>query len=290
MSNRRILVTGATGQQGGAVVDALLDRGLEITAMTRNPDSEKARALGARGIGFVTGDMDDRASLVEAFRGFDTVFLMGTPFEAGVETETVHGINAVQAAREAGTGHLVYSSVSDADENTGVPHFDSKSRVEGYLRESGVPYTIIAPVYFYDNMMSPFVLPGLQDGTFAMAMPAEVSLQSVSVKNIGELAALVIQNPDRFLGKRINLAGDGLTGQEYAEAISTASGRQIGYFEVPIEQVREMSEDMALMYEWFITDGYTADIEGLKSEYPEVAWESFPDWAGRQDWGVLDKS
>lgn len=290
MSNRRILVTGATGQQGGAVVDALLNGGYDVSAMTRNPDSEKVKALAARGVDIVTGDMDDRESLTEAFRGFDSVFLMGTPYEAGVERETAQGFNAVDAAREAGISHLVYTSVADADRNTGVPHFDSKQRVEDHLKESGVPYTIIAPAYFFDNALSPFSLPGLQDGAFALAMPADRSLQGVSVKNIGELAALAFEIPDRFFGKRINLAGDDLNGSGYAEAISSASGRSIGYFEVPMEQIREMSEDWALMYEWFISTGYSADIEGLKSEYPEVAWESFSEWAGRQDWSVLDKS
>jgi len=290
MSGNRILVIGATGQQGGAVVEALLQGDFDVNALTRNPDSDRARELAARGVGLIRGDMDERDALAEAFRGFDGLFLMSTPFEAGMERETAQGINAVDAASAAGIGHLVFTSVADADRSTGIPHFDSKQRIEEQLKASGVPYTILAPAYFYENMMAPFVLPGLQDGVFAMAMPADHPLQMVSVRNIGELAALAFGDPDRFLGRRINLAGDDLNGAGYAAALGAASGRTIGYFAVPIDQVREMSEDMALMYEWFVADGYDVDIAGLTREYPEVAWESFQEWAGRQDWSVLDKS
>lgn len=290
MNNKRILVIGATGQQGGSVVKALFNKGHEIFGLTRKPDSERAKALAAKNVNIVFGDLHDNDSLTRAFKQVDSVFLVVTPFEAGVEYETAQGINAIDVARDVGISHLVYSSVSDADKSTGIPHFDSKFKIEQHLVESGVPFTIIAPTSFYDNMMAPFILPGLQDGTLARAMPAEVLLQSVSVKNIGDFAKLILENRNRFLGKRINIAGDELDGPRYAEVIGAASGRQISYFEVPIEKVRESSEDMALMYEWFNSVGYSVDIEGLKREYPEVDWETFSKWVGRQDWSVLEKS
>ena len=285
----KIMVTGATGQQGGAVLAALQGKGHELVALTRNPDSEKAGKLAAHGVQLVKGDFQDRSALTAAFRTIDALFLVGTPYETGPEDETRQGINAVDAAKQAGVGYVVYSSVSDADRKTGIPHFDSKYFVEEHLRQSGVPSAILAPVFFYDNMMAFFVLPGLQKGVLALGMPADVELQGISVKNVGEMHALALQNRDSFQGKRINLAGDSLTGTQYAAEISKASGRKIGYQEVPLETVRESSEDFAAMYDWFTKVGYSADIAGLKRDYRDVAWESFAEWAARQDWSVLDE-
>jgi uncharacterized protein YbjT (DUF2867 family) len=289
MNDSRILVTGATGQQGGSVVDALLRKRQNVTGLTRNPESEKARILAERGVTLVTGDMNDKESLIRAFSGIDTLFLVITPFEKGVENETAQGIIAIDAAKEAGVNYIVYSSVSDADRDTGIPHFDSKFLVEEYLKKSGIAYSIIAPVFFYDNFISPWTLPGLQDGSLAQGLPATTYLQAISVKNIGEFCALALMDRERFQGKRIDIAGDSLSGAGYAEGIAKASAKPIGYFEVPIDMVRQNSEDLALMYEWFHRVGYTAGIDELKNDYPEVEWESFSDWAGRQDWGMLEK-
>ncbi len=286
----RILVTGATGQQGGSVVQALLAGGYRIRALSRDPNSERSIALRGRGVDVVQSDFRDRNSLAAALDGVDGAFLMSTPFEAGTQAETEQGVIFVEAARSAKVPHLVYSSVASAEQNTGIPHFDSKYKVEQHIQSLGIPHTIIAPVYFYDNMLAPFVLPGLQHGTLAQSLPMEIGLQSISVRNIGEFAALAFAQKNRFLGRRINIAGDELTGPGYADVIARVSGREITYSEVPIEQVRAMSEDMALMYEWFVRIGYSVPIAELKREYPEVNWESFAEWAARQDWSVLEAS
>jgi uncharacterized protein YbjT (DUF2867 family) len=288
MSTKKILVTGATGQQGGSVINALVGKGYSIFGMTRNPNSDRAKALAGRGVEVVAGDFRDKKALAGIFKRVDSVFLISTPFEAGVDDETVQAINAVEAAGEAGVKYLLFSSVASADRNTTIPHFESKYTVEQFLVKSGIPYTITAPVFFYDNLFSPWMLPALQNGTLALALPAERQFQSVSLKNIGEFNALILDNPDRFLSKRIDYAGDALSGTEYAEALSRASGRKIGYFEAPIEKVRESSEDMAVMYEWFDRIGYSVDIEAQKRQYPEVPWEAFEQWAQRQDWSILE--
>ncbi len=193
----------------------------------------------------------------------------------------------MDAAKAAGVGHIVFSSVADADKNTGVPHFDSKFKVEQHLRSDGVPYTIIAPAYFYNNMLAPFVLPSLKQGTFAQALPAGVKLQCVATDSIGSFAAHVFANPDQFYEKRIDLAGDSLTGPEFADTLSKASGHDIKYFEVALDQVKAQSEDMALMYDWFDKVGYSVDIASLKHDYPDVKWPGFSEWARQQDWSVL---
>lgn len=151
-TKRTVLVTGATGQQGGAVARALLSNGHGVKALTRKPDSAAAQALASAGAQLVIGDLDDTTAFAKAASGVDTLFLMGTMQGDNADAETRQGIAAANAAKAAGVGHLIYSSVADADKNTGIPHFDSKYRVEQHLRGLGVPYTISAPVFFMENM------------------------------------------------------------------------------------------------------------------------------------------
>src|SRR5262245_43909728 len=147
-----ILVTGATGQQGGALARLLLARGRHVRALTRTIDSPAANELRSRGAELAVGDFEDRASLERAMRGVDAVYLMATPFAAGIDAEIRQGTTAADVAAEAEVRHLVYSSVSDADRQTGIPHFDSKYAIEQHIRRLGIPYTIIAPAYFMENL------------------------------------------------------------------------------------------------------------------------------------------
>ena len=141
-TKRSVLVTGATGQQGGAVVRALLSRGHRVKALTRKPDSDAARQLMSAGADLVTGDLGDAASVLKAASGVGTMFLMGNSYEAGTEEETRRGIIAAEAAKAAGVGHLIYSSVADANKKTGIPHFESKYLVEKHVAGLGIPYTL----------------------------------------------------------------------------------------------------------------------------------------------------
>jgi uncharacterized protein YbjT (DUF2867 family) len=283
-----IAVVGATGQQGGAVARALLSKGHQVRALTRNTDSPSAGILSNLGAKIVKADLDDRASLVEAFRGADGVFGVTTPYEAGTEVETRQGLTLVDAAKEAGVGHFVFSSVGSADRETGIPHFDSKYEIERHLGTSGLFYTIIGPVFFMENWLGPWFLPSLQQGNVALGMPGDRKLAHIAVEDIGSFAALIFERREEFVGKRIDIAGDDLTGDEIAAAIGARAGRELGFFEIPIEAVREQSEDFAKMYEWFAEVGYTFDLEALKRDYPEVGWTDFGEWVRGQDWSVLD--
>lgn len=135
---RRVLVTGATGNQSGALARILLERGHHVRAFTRDTGSAACRELEALGAEPVAGDFGDRDSIERALAGVDALFAMATPFEAGVEEEARQGIALAEAAEAAGVGHLVYSSVAGADQDTGIPHFDSKREVERRIEESGV--------------------------------------------------------------------------------------------------------------------------------------------------------
>ena len=284
-----VLVTGATGKQGGHLVRELLARGHAIRALTRKPESAGAAALAARGVTIVTGDFEDQGSLERAARGVDTVFAMSTPFESGAPTETREGINIVRAASAAGVGvsHLVYSSVAGADRATGIPHFDSKFEVEKAIRQSGVPFTIVAPVFFMENFLADWLAAGIAKGSIAMALPATRRLQQIAVADIAQFTALVIERRESFLGKRIDIASDELTVATAAAAISEASGRHVEYTALPIDAVRQWNDDLARMFEWFDRVGYDADVVGLRWLYPEVDWHRFSNWAREQDWSTI---
>lgn len=283
-----VLVTGATGKQGGATARALLPRGHQVRAMTRNLRSPAAGRLAREGAEIVTGDFRDRETLTAAMQGVDAVFAMTTFFEEGVAAEVEQGRALADAARAARVPHLVYTSVCSADRRTGIPHFDSKAEVERYLAASGVPHTVIAPVSFMENVYGPHVLDGLRQGVYASALPTDRKLEQVAVDDIGQFAALVIEQGDRMVGKRIDLASDELSGAEEAAILSEVLGRDIRYQEVPLDALREQSEEMAVMYEWFDRVGYDADITGLRRDYPDVGWHTFADWARQQDWSALD--
>jgi uncharacterized protein YbjT (DUF2867 family) len=285
-----VLVTGATGQQGGAVARALLSRGHRVKALTRKPDSDGARQLAAAGAEIVAGDLGDSASVVEAASDVDTMFLMGNSYEAGIEAETRQGIIAADAAKAAGVGHLIYSSVADADKKTGIPHFESKYLVEKHVAGLGIPYTISAPVAFMENFVAPWSIGALSQGTHALAMPPRRVLQLVALADIGAFVSALVERREQVFGKRFDLAGDELSGEAQAKILSQAIGRPIAYQEIPIAVARQQSEDVALMFEWFDKVGYDADIAALRRDFPEVRWHSFADWASEFDWSVLDRT
>lgn len=289
-TKRSVLVTGATGQQGGAVAHALLSRGHRVKALTRKPDSDAARRLASAGADVVTGDLGDAASIVKAASGVDTMYLMGNSYEAGVEEEIRQGIVAADAAKAAGVGHLIYSSVADANKKTGIPHFESKYLVEKHVAGLGIPHTISAPVAFMENFVAPWSIGGLSQGVHAFAVPPKRVLQLVALADIGAFVAALAERREQVFGKRVDFAGDELSGEEQAKILSQAIGRPISYQEIPIAVARQQSEDTALMFEWFDKIGYDADIVALRRDFPEVRWHSFADWAREFDWSVLDRT
>ncbi|MDK1388572.1 NmrA/HSCARG family protein [Sinorhizobium sp. 8-89] len=289
-TKRNVLVTGATGQQGGAVAHSLLARGHRVKALTRKPDSDAARQLASAGADVVAGDLGDAASIVRAAGGVDTMFLMGNSYEAGTEEETRQGIIAADAAKTAGVGHLIYSSVADADKKTGIPHFESKYLVEKHVAGLGIPYTISAPVAFMENIVAPWSIGALRQGTYAFALPAKRALQLVALADIGAFVAALVERRDDVFGKRFDIAGDELSGEEQAKILSQAVGRPIDYQEIPIAAARQQSEDAALMFEWFDRAGYDVDIAALHRDFPDVRWHGFADWARAFDWSVLERT
>ncbi len=282
-----VLVTGITGHQGGHVARQLLRRGHRVRAMVRDPESPKLKGVPTEGVELVTGSFDDPSAIERAARSVDAMFLMGTPFQGGPKEETRQGTVAVDAAKAAGVPWLVYSSVGDADRKTGIPHFESKFAVEEHLGQSGVPHAISAPTAFMENFLAPFQLPGLRQGKLGGGTSPDRRIQMVALDDLGAFVTHLLENPSRFRGKRIDVASDAVSQAEAAQRISELSGRKIEYQPVPLDVLRAQSADLARMLEWLERAGYTADIEGLRREYPQVGWHRFRDWAAQQDWARL---
>jgi len=276
--DRTILITGVTGHQGGAVALALGGAGFRLRGLTRKPDSERAAALKREGVDVVQGDLDDEASLRRALSGAWGVFSVQNTWEAGVEQEEVQGKRLASLAREAGVEHFVYSSVASAHKKTGVPHFDNKWRIEETVRSLRFPsHVILRPVFFMENLVAPF---SLQGSTLAVALRPDTKLQMIAVEDIGWFGARAFTEAAALSRREIDLAGDVRTMPQAAEILAEALGRPIAFAQAPIEQVRQYSEDTALMLEWFERVGYSADIAGLEREFGRTLTK-LPDWASK---------
>ncbi len=277
MSNKlTVLVTGATGNQGGHVASKLLKNGHNVLAFTRSASSSAAKQLLSSGAKLITGDMTNPASLEAAAKNVDAIFGMTSFLESGKEAEIIQGINLVDVARKTGA-HLVFSSVASANKNTGIPHFDSKWEIEKHILQSRIEYTIIAPVYFMENLLS-FGLESLKNDIYSTPLSPDKKLAQICLDDIANFAVLALENRAKFIRKRIDIASDSLTGIEAAECLSKSLGRKIQYAQTPIEVIQKYNPDLATMYKWFENTGFNVDINSLHRQYPEVHWRSFEQW------------
>jgi uncharacterized protein YbjT (DUF2867 family) len=271
-----ILVTGATGKQGGQVARQLLAKGHAVRALTRSTSSAAAQELAKLGATLVAGDMGDPASLVKAADGARAIFSVSTSFEGGVEAETQQGVNVANAAKAA-KAYLVYTSVANADKQTKIPHFDSKYEVEKHIRDIGISAAILGPAYFMDNLLT-MGRRMLAQGRYATPLSPNRVVQQISTEDIGAFAVLALENEARFAGKRLDIASDELTGEQSAEILSRILGKPIAYQQTPMDPTSERS----IMYAWLERVGYSADLPSLRRDCPEVHLHTFEEWAKAQ--------
>jgi uncharacterized protein YbjT (DUF2867 family) len=269
-----ILVTGATGQQGGAVMRRLHEKGLSARALTRDPEKPAAHAFVGHGTEIVRGDLNDQTSLTRALDGVDGVFSVQST-EDGVEAETRQGMNLADAAKRLRINLFVYSSVAAADQKTGIPQFESKFKIEEHVRDTGMPYTILRPAFFMENWLR--MREQIEQGTLAMPLNPDTRLQMIAVDDIGEFAALAFQRPGHWKGRAVELAGDELSMSELAQAFTRMSGREVRYVQAPWDQFEQRAgRDMARMFRWIQDVGFHVDIGALRQEHTNLM--SFDRW------------
>jgi len=272
-----ILVTGSTGQQGGAVARHLLKDGWKVRAFVRDEKKESAIELEKSGAELYKGDMNDSESLDKAMDGVYGVFSIQNFWEHGYDGELNHGKAVADAAKKANVQHFLQSSVGGAERSTKLPHFDVKFEIEKYLKSLNLPVTVIRPVFFMENFKTWFK-PVEADGklTLNMAMKADTKLQMIAVDDIGAISAKIFDNPEKFIGKEIELAGDELTMPEVAELYETNTGKKTEFVELPVSVIRTNSAEMADMFQWFIDKGYEADLKTQKDLFGKTI--SFKEW------------
>ena len=186
-----ILVTGATGRQGGAAVNHLLADNWRVGADAGPRQAPPGILPGLPDV--VGGNLDDRASMECAVEGCYGVLGVQQSLEIGFDAEVRQGKLLADVAREAGVQHFIYSSVGGADRNSGIPHFESKWQIEQYIRSLDLPSTVLRPVFFYDNFSSPEYRDSIRNGILAIPMEGDRPLQMIAVEDIGGFVALAFR-------------------------------------------------------------------------------------------------
>ena len=284
MSTRGVLVVGATGTQGGAVVRRLLDddHDFEVYGLTREPDSRAARRLADRGARIVRGNLWEPDTLVDAFESVDAVYGMTDYWTAGYDGEITQGINLANAAADAGIDHLVLGSVAGAGGESEVSMIETKGRIERHVERLGLPATVVRPGYFVQN----FELrrEDVFDGTLALPLAPGRRLPLADTVDIGRLVVRALLDPGRFVGETIPLVGERLTLAEMADTFETVLGREIDPVHVPIDVAREQVDDeYARLFEWYNDRTHEGAIRELDRTYDFVP-TSLSEYLHDTDW------
>jgi uncharacterized protein YbjT (DUF2867 family) len=282
-----ILVAGATGAQGGGVARHLLAGGeFAVRCLTRNPNSEKAKALRAAGAEVVAGDLGAAESLRAALRGCYGAFGV-TNFWEHFADEYRQGKNLVDAVAGSGIEHFVFSTLPHAKKITGgeldVPHLDIKGQLEEYARGLGLPATFIHVAFYYDNFLTFFPPQKQADGAFAFGFPqGDTPLAGVAVEDVGGVVAAIFDRPEAFRGRTVGVVGDDLSPTAYADIMTRVLGKKVVYQYIPREVFASFgfpgADDLANMFEFnrrFILNRQ-ADLAESRALYPSI--QAFEPW------------
>jgi uncharacterized protein YbjT (DUF2867 family) len=276
--DKLIVVAGATGQQGGATGNHLLERGFRVRGLTRNLSSKASAELRDAGAETVEVDLFDPDALRPVLEGAYGVFSVQNFWlpDVGYEGEIKQGKNLADAALAANVSHFVYSSVGGAERDSHVPHFESKWVIERHIAEIGLPTTVLCPTSFMENNL--WNRDAIMSGTYpSMGIHPAKTLQLIAVDDIGVFAAIAFSRPNEFMGKAFELAGDELTEEQMAEVFGRVTGRSIMLDRSRPEWALEPNEEMAAMVKWFNKHGYEADIEALRKVHPTL--KTLEEWA-----------
>lgn len=283
-----ILVTGATGAQGGALVPQLLKSGFRVRALTRNPAKPSGQALAALGAEVVAGDLDDEASLERAFEGVYGVFSVQNFWEKGVgfQREVEQGCKLARAAKKANVQHFVQTSVANCDDAEGVQHFESKYEIEKYIDSLKLPRTFLREVFFMENFTQPVMASGNKKAinpfwiipTIVGLLDKDTRFHMICVEDIAWFAADVFANPAEYLGKEVDIAGDSLTPGEMKAIFHKVTGRRVIPTIPALTRLflRLVNPESARQFRWNNEKGWHFDISPLRRRHPGlVSFETF---------------
>lgn len=278
MSALLVLVTGATGKQGGAVAKHLLAQGIEVRALTRNTSSAKAEKLRQAGAQLVQGDLNDRASLDRALSGVNAVFSVQDFWAKGVgyAGEVKQGLNLANAAQQAGVEHFVQSGMASATHIEGIEHFESKQAICAHVQAIGLPYTVVGTVYFMDNLLDPQRGGAMTFPTLSGTLKKDTKLHMLAVDDLGAIAAYIFTHRERYLGQHVDIASDCLTVGEMKQIYQFASGKKPKSWFLPAWVLRLFSKDFAKQLAWQNDPGWSFPIAPSRAMYPALtSFEQF---------------
>ncbi|WP_276502073.1 NmrA/HSCARG family protein [Terrimonas pollutisoli] len=277
-TGKTIFVTGATGKQGGAAIKHLLQRGFAIKAFTRNKESKAAQLLRQPNVEIIEGNLDEPSTYTDHLDNIHGIFAV-LDFKQGPTKETEQGFDLIIAAKEKSIAHFLYSSVIGADANTGIPHWESKNKIENLLKQSGVHHTIIRPCYFMENFLLPQVKSRLLKGKLVMPLHKKKVQQYMSTEDVGRIAAIIFSESQSYMDKTITLASEQMDGITLAEHFSTAFNKPVKYQQLPGVITRlVMGRDLYKMFNWINQHDavFVKDLDALKRDFPGML--SLDEW------------
>jgi uncharacterized protein YbjT (DUF2867 family) len=278
-TTRSILVTGATGAQGGATARQLLAAGYAVRFLTRNINSPQSRELIGLGAEAVPGDFEDSGALERATHGVSGVFSVQLPEVSDTDSERRHGFALIAAAVKNGVAQFVHTSVSCAGRHESFPrwqegywtrkYWTDKWDIEEAVRKAGFEsWTVLRPAFMMENFAQPkaaFMFPHLAAGEIATALHLSTRMQLIAADDIGSFACASFQNANRYGGRNIELAAVALTMPEVARDLADVTGRRVIAVELTPEQAieRGLFPRWVRSQEWCNHVGYCADIPAL---------------------------
>ena len=277
-SGTTVFVTGATGNQGGAVARHLLKKDFRVRALVRNPDSPRAKSLAQDKMEIIRGDLNDPGSYSQYLGNTDLVFC-NLHFNEGVDKEIRQGIQLIDLAKAKGVKHFVYSSVVGCNLKTGIPHWESKGTIERHLQSTGLNYTILRPASLYENLLLPQVKSRIMKGKLVLPVKPDRIQQFIGADDIGLVTSKIFSYPAKYDGQIIQLAADQMDGRKLAALFSDVLNKGVKFQQLPAFITRLfMGKDLAKMFSWVNKNDvlFVQDIEGLKSEFPGMS--PLPKW------------
>jgi uncharacterized protein YbjT (DUF2867 family) len=266
-SDKLILITGATGNQGGAAARCLLAAGWRLRALVRDPQKPAAQQLAARGIEVVRGDLNDRPSIDAAVAGAYGAYSVQHFMGKGAD-EVGQGKRLADAAKAAGVAHFVYSSGAATERGVPFAHFRSKWEIEQHIQSLGLACTVLRPTYFMECLTDKKMYPAIAWGVLRDILGTGTRLQMIACDDIGVFVAKAFADPQGFIGRSIELAGDEVSYADALEAFKATMGKKPFHFPFSMAVMRKLNKDVHGMFEWFRESRYRADIPALRAEHP----------------------
>jgi uncharacterized protein YbjT (DUF2867 family) len=277
--NKVIVVTDATAKQGIITAKCLLEDGWTVRALTHDLDQVAARLLMKRGVEVLQVNPDDRAALDKALTGAYGVYYI-SPAE-DIEAEIRQGKLIADAAKTAGMQHFVYNSAGGVDRETGIPQLAGKWQVEQYLKSQGLPYTILRPALLMESVASASLSNLVMVSALSKLLDARKTIQLIAVEDIARFASIAFMQPEQYIGRTMELAGDAVTLARIARIRRRVQGARLLSLQMPRFLIQRLPAEVSALAEWLDREGYQADINSLRELHPGLM--TFERWLHQRE-------